>query len=333
MKHKKLENLWDTIQRLPNDPDYKAIPNMPIPLGKSVIVKKVKHSVIQPDFDSNPQMKLGGTFNKLAYFFNQMGEYQISGSMFLGHMTKDEWNSFELKDGKYQLKPSVDKAAFAEKMQDYKDQVSAIQGKYDEKDRRRFMRTELGKAVAQYKTWMPDWIKSRFGKEFINKYGDKQIGSVRSAAKVAKKSFKTLKEQGVAELMSDMKSGLEFDKKNGRLKNREFAANLNGAIAVASIYLLINAGDEDKKKKKKKYYDQMSLENALGNLLFIYDPDQMVYLIEHPIAIQSTITNFIKAIDAIRTGNAKDAKKYGAKVLPYGKLPSTIDKYLTNDKK
>ncbi|CAK0771688.1 hypothetical protein CCP3SC1AL1_570017 [Gammaproteobacteria bacterium] len=293
--------------------------------GERAISKKAldileDYSVIHPDFDSNPQMKLGGIFNKLAYFFNQMGEYQISGSMFLGHMTKDEWNSFELKDGKYQLKPGVDKVAFAEKMQSYKDMVSGIQGKYDEKDRRMFMRTELGKAVAQYKTWMPDWIKSRFGAEFINKYGNKEIGSVRSAGKVVVKSFKTLTEQGVSELMRDMKSGLEFDKKNGRLKNREFAANLNGAIAIASIYLLINGGDEDKKKKKKKYYDQLSLENALGNLLFIYDPDQMIYLIEHPIALQSTVTNFIKAVNGVITGNTKDMKKYGTKVLPYGKL-------------
>lgn len=292
-------------------------------------------SVVHPDFDSNPQMKLGGAFNKLAYFFNQIGEYQISGSMFLGHMTKEEYNSFELKDGRYQLKSSVDKKAFDKKMQSYKDKVSGIQGKYDEKDRRRFMRTELGKAVAQYKTWMPDWIKSRFGQEFINKYGETEIGSVRSGLKVVgkKMTFKTLTKEGINELMSDVSKGLEIDKKNGRLKNREFAANLNGAIAVAAIYLAINSGDDDKEKKRKKYHETLSLEGAMGNLMFIYDPEQLIYLIEHPVAIQGTIVNFIKALDSAIHGETRQAKKLLIKSAPYGKAYTTYDKYLSSDNK
>jgi len=62
MKQEDLENLWDTIQNLPNDPDYTPIPNMPIPLGKSVIVKKVKQTVLQlggiilPDTAENSQL-------------------------------------------------------------------------------------------------------------------------------------------------------------------------------------------------------------------------------------------------------------------------------------
>jgi len=309
-------------------------------VGELAISKKAldileMFNVVHPDFDSNPQMKLGGAFNKLAYFFNQIGEYQISGSMFLGHMTKEEYNSFELKDGKYQLKPSVDKKAFDKKMQSYKDKVSGVQGKYDEKDRRRFMRTELGKAVAQYKTWMPDWVESRFGYEELNKYGEKKIGSVRSGLKVVgkKMTFKTLTKEGISELMSDVSKGIEFDRKTGRLKNREFAANLNGAIAVAAIYLAINSGDDDKDKKRKKYHETLSLEGAMGNLMFIYDPEQLIYLIEHPVAIQGTIVNFIKALDSALHGDAKQAKKLLIKSTPYGKAYTTYDKYLSSDKK
>lgn len=46
-KQQEKENLWDLIQSLPNDPDYKEVLNMPIPLGKSVIVKQAKQQVIQ----------------------------------------------------------------------------------------------------------------------------------------------------------------------------------------------------------------------------------------------------------------------------------------------
>jgi hypothetical protein len=294
-----------------------------------------KFNVIQPDFDSNPQMKAAKSFDKLAYFFNQIGEYQISGSMFLGLMTNEDWNSLEYKDGKLTLKEGVDEKAFNDRMLAIKDKVSGIQGKYDEKDRRMFMRGEIGKSVAQYKTWMPDWFKSRFGKEFINKYGETEIGSVTSALKVAGKvmSFDTFTKQGILELKEDLKRGLEIDKKNGRLKNREFAANLNGALTIATILIAMNSGDDDEKKKNKKYYDTLSLENALGNLLFIYDPAQTKYLITHPFAVVGVMEKFLDALDAALHGDTKKATKNLVKALPYGKAYSTYDKYLSNDGK
>lgn len=43
---KEKETLWEVIQSLPNDPDYKEIENAPIPLGKSVIIKKAKQHIV-----------------------------------------------------------------------------------------------------------------------------------------------------------------------------------------------------------------------------------------------------------------------------------------------
>lgn len=36
----KEQSLWDEIQSMPNDKHYKFLPNFPIPLGKSVLVKR-----------------------------------------------------------------------------------------------------------------------------------------------------------------------------------------------------------------------------------------------------------------------------------------------------
>lgn len=44
---KQEQTLWDEIQSLPNDPDYQEVLNMPIPLGKSVLIKKVKQEIVQ----------------------------------------------------------------------------------------------------------------------------------------------------------------------------------------------------------------------------------------------------------------------------------------------
>lgn len=45
-KEKASQELYEVIDSLPNDPEYKPVPNMPIPLGKSVIVKRVKQNIV-----------------------------------------------------------------------------------------------------------------------------------------------------------------------------------------------------------------------------------------------------------------------------------------------
>jgi hypothetical protein len=290
--------------------------------GEMAISKKAldilrQYNIIQFDAESNPRINGAKLFDKMAYFFNQIGEYQIQGSMFLGFLTKDEWNSFELKDGKYQLKEGVDKKDFEDKMQSYKDAVSAIQGKYDEKDRRMFMRGEAGKSIAQFKTWMPDWYKSRFGKEFVNKYGVTERGS-----------FNMFTKSAIAEIKNDFKDG-GFKIENGIpvIKNKQIARNLRGMVTIATLYILSHSGDdEDKKKKKKQYYDTLSLENTLGNLLFVFDPDQLNYLIKNPVAIQGTVTKFIDAFSAAIDGDGKKFKKSMKKITPYNKVYDQLEK-------
>lgn len=276
-----------------------------------------KYDVIHPDFDSNPKIGAGKLFDKLAYFFNRIGEYQIQGSMFLGYLTKEEFDSFEYKDGEFVLKEGVDEAEMRLKMNEYKDLVSGIQGKYNEKDRRRFMRGELGKNLSQYKTWQADWFQSRFGKEFINKYDKVERGSWNLFTKAA-----------IEELKSDFSAENNYGiiVKNGipQIKNKQIARNLRGVLAVAA--LMIATGDDDENKKNAKY-DQLSLESQLGNILFIFDPSQLIYILEHPVASVGLIVKLIKTIDAIWRGDAKTAKKNAKKILPYNKIldvPETV---------
>jgi len=47
-KEKLQKELYEVIASLPNDPEYKFVANMPIPLGKSVIVKRVKQNIVLP---------------------------------------------------------------------------------------------------------------------------------------------------------------------------------------------------------------------------------------------------------------------------------------------
>lgn len=291
------------------------------PSAKGIDLLK-EFDVVKFDKDSNPNMTGAGLFDKLAYFVNQIGEYQIQGSMFLGHLTDSEWDSFDVKDGKIVLKNGVDEKAFKEKMLSYKDKVSGIQGKYDEKDRRMFMRGEIGKSIAQYKTWMPDWFKSRFGKEFINKYGETERGSWNMFTEAAMKEIKS-------DFSRENGYGFKMEKVGGVpipvMRNEQVAANLRGAMAVAAVLIAQGWDDDEDKKKGSQYFNVLSLENAMGNLLFIFDPDQLKYTIKNPSAIQGTVTKFIDALDATIRMDGEKALKNWKKLTPYNKVYDNIN--------
>ena len=205
-------------------------------------------------------------------------------------------------------------------MNEYKNEVASIQGKYDERDKRKFMRGEIGKNIAQYKTWIPDYWRTRFAEETIDKYGNVHRGS-----------WNMFTDAAMAEIKSDFSKennyGIKIEKIGGVpvpvIKNKQIAANLRGAMTVATFLIAINAGDDEDKKNKQ--FEQLSLDNTLGNLLFIFDPNNAEYLVSHPIAIQGTLSNFLKALDGAIKGDNKKFTKYGTKLLPYRKLQSDIE--------
>lgn len=268
------------------------------------------YDVVNPDFDSNPKAHIGKLFDMIAFAGGRWGEVQIQGSQFLGYLTEDEWNSFqEDKNGNWVLKPSVDKKKFDRKMIEYKDNVSDIQGKYAAKDRKNFMRLEAGRNVGQFRVWIPEFIKERFGAEYIDKNN-----------KVKRGSWNLLTKRAIQELRDDFKT-------KGPVKaiweNKAIMSNLKGAMTVA---VLLIAMDDDKKKKKR---EALSLENALSNMFFVLDPEQAKYMLQSPSASIGTVVKFIDAFEGALKGDSKKFKKNAKKLIPYNKLadvPAEIEK-------
>lgn len=283
----------------------------------------VKHfNVLNVDTASTPEINDSGWFAKAAYGVNKLAEYEVQASQFLGYLTKEEWNSFEYKDGVFILKKGVDPKAFDEKMNQYKDQVSDIQGKYNPKDMRNFMRGELGKNISSYKVWIPDYIRSRFGKEMILPSG-----------KMVRGSWRMFTENAMKEIAADFhldNNGNFLPKKvvkgtynvlfNKKAKNKQIIRNLRGLAALAAIEVLMHSGDDNDDKRKQHQFETLSLENAVGNILFIFDPDADVYLIEHPVAVAGPVSSLFKAISAAKKGDSKKVKKEGKKLIPYRHL-------------
>ena len=269
-----------------------------------------KYNIVNQDYDSNPMMKAGSILSKLGTWGTQVGEYQIQGSLGLGMLTEDEFNSFEFTKDKYgndiltvkkelNGKP-VDEAKIKAKMIQVKNRVTDIQGKYPDEDRRNIMKGEIGKAAFQFKVWMPDWFKERFGARYTNAYGVEKEGTLRELFRV-----------GIKEMKNDLKKG-DF---KAIAKNKAFMSNLKGVVTIGTLMALAHGFDDDDDKAKK---GGLTWTNVLSQVLFILDLEQDKYMVSNPAAALGKIKDLLAAFEALVTEDEKTWSKV-KRVLPANK--------------
>ena len=263
-----------------------------------------KYNLVNQDFDSHPVIKANGIFAKLATFGTQVGEYQIQGSLGLGLLSQEEFDSFEFTKDKYgnnvlTVKKGVDEDALKSKMTQIKNRVTDIQGKYPDEDRRNIMRGEFGKALFQFKVWIPDWFKERFSAKYINAYGVEKEGSYTKMLRV-----------GVKEMYADLKKG---DIKKA-ITNPAFVTNLKGMATIGALLALKHDGDDDDEKKK----GGLNWDSALSQVLFIFDLEQDKYMVSNPAAVLGKIKDFINAFSAL-VGFEEDAWQKTKRIIPANK--------------
>lgn len=265
-----------------------------------------KYNLVNQDFDSHPVIKAGSVFYKLATWGTQVGEYQIQGSLGLGLLNQEEFDSFEFTKDKYgndvlTVKPNgkYTEDEIKAKMTQVKNRVTDIQGKYPDEDRRNIMRGEFGKALFQFKVWMPDWFKERFSARYINAYGQEKEGSYTKMLRV-----------GVKEMASDLKKG---DIKKA-LTNPAFVTNLKGMVTIGALLALKHSDDDDDDKRK----GGLNWDSALSQVLFIFDLEQDKYMVSNPAAVLGKIKDLLNAFEALIVFE-EDAWQKTKRVLPGNK--------------
>ena len=273
-----------------------------------------KFNVVNIDFDSNPKLFAGKFFDALAYGATRFGEFDIQSSMFLGQMTKEEYNSFEYNnEGELEFKKGVNQKEFKEKMVAIKNKISDVQGKYAEKDQRNIMRGELGKTAFQFKQWSFDWWKERLGEKYITRDNKVHEGNYRSFIL-----------HGIKDLKADIKDKGFY---NGTKDNEAFMKTIKEVAFIAFLLTLKYSDDDDEKTKRKV----LSLENTLGNLVFLFDPEQLKFTIKQPVAAMGTLYKMADAFSALVQLDAKGIKQKGAKIIPYKKTAQSIDEFFGSE--
>lgn len=269
-----------------------------------------KYNIVNQDYDSQPTLRATNIFSKMATIGTQIGEYQIQGSLALGLMPDSVYNSFEYKKDKYGndvlvVKDGVNEDDIKKEILKIKNRVTDIQGKYPDEDRRNIMRGEIGKAVFQFKVWIPDYFRERFAPEYYNAFGERKEGTLRA---LYKDGFKKIKD----------------DLKNGNFKelakNKAFMSNLKGLMVITALLGYKYRDDDDEEVKGK----MTMADNLLGQILFILDPEQDKYMVSNPVAALGKVKDFINAAEAVVTLDEKAWEKT-KRVLPANKLEKGYD--------
>lgn len=261
-----------------------------------------KYGAVSTDIDSNPIQTAGGIMSKLGHAMTKFGEFQIQASGLLGLMSDEDYNSFEYAKNKFGVDELVFKKSITEEKKraiekrilKHINRVSDIQGKYSEKDRRNIQNTELGKAIMQFKVYLPDYWRMRFGRE--------------------EGSFNIMLRTGLKELRADIKkNGLKKGLWDNQSKEAiAFMSNLKGAAAVTFFMILAHSNDDDDDDSVTANAQKM-----LSNLLGVFDPEQLKFTITHPIAAMGIVDKFLTAVEHLafwdEASYNKAKTKYGEK--------------------
>ena len=162
------------------------------------------------------------------------------------------------------------------------------------------MRGEFGKAVFQFKVWMPDWFKERFSARYINAYGVEKEGT-----------FTQLMREGVKQIKSDIK---EKGATKALWENKTFISNLKGVMTIGTLLSLTYQDDDDEQKRK----GALSFDSVLSQILFILDLEQDKYMVSNPAAILGKLKDLISAFSALVNFD-EDAYEKIKRVVPANK--------------
>jgi len=295
---------------------------------KSQAVAK-RYRLVSLEENEAPEKHIGKLFNLLAFGMTQAGENYIQTSGTIGQMTDTEWNWLD-KEGNVTGKDAKEvkerEAILRKQFIVYKKNIADIQGKYSENEKRNFSHFELGRMLMQFKTWMPDTIRDRFAKRYININGDVKEGTLAS-----------LQRQGIKDIIQQMKDPKFFTSNDPEyvLLRR----NLRSAMAMTTLFALwLGSSDDD---DNKEYADV--LHKAIIDMSFVMNTDQLSFLAGTPAASLGTITEALKVINAVITleeykssGKGHEAGELkafntGTKLLPYGKFIQIGEKLMPDE--
>ena len=229
---------------------------------------------------------------------------------FIGAMG-DKWNDYDnkgiLKSGKKGMTYNEIYIAI--------ENIQRTHGAYHPLFRRQMNLTPEGMALMQFKGWLPEmWL--RFWRE-------KTVDASGNVRKGILNSF--FDEESREDIMKVIKGKKKFSELS-EIDKYNFGRGLRALIMVALFSILLAAMDDDDTEERRM------LRRALGDITYVFDLNNLRFLIEGPIPMASTVTGLFDVYQAfINSETYKQDTEGGKKgdlkfiyrtvsILPYMKV-------------
>lgn len=264
---------------------------------------------LSTEYDFSPRDHIGNFFNMLMFGATKAGENYIQGSSIVGQFTDEEWSLFD-ENGKVIGKENEEKILRA--IEKYKKRTRDLQGKYSDEDKRGFSHFELGRAIMQFKVWMPDAINDRFKKKYIDMYGNVRQGTLSFLVSnggrdmleaIRQKDFWTSKDPNVVLARRNVRSFIAF-------------------ASTIALYAAVQGDDDDDDDMKIL---SMFLERSISDMSVGLSFDGVEATLKKPFPFVSTMESAVSAVEAIvflqenRKGELKAPKAIGT-LMPYNNI-------------
>ena len=173
----------------------------------------------------------GGPFGQFMFMFMTGSEAYIQRASFISQLTDAQWDSFKVVDGELIVTNEAVFETIKENAPEMKDNVYSVQGRgYTATDQRLIQNYYIADSLLQFKRWFPTFVMDRIGREKMDRFGKKKVGSLTASGAFL---YDMLSDGKLGDIREEF-ANLEQYKKDAIWKaiNRGFVLLLIGAVIV-----------------------------------------------------------------------------------------------------
>ena len=293
--------------------------------AKAISIMEKLHIVsLSKDLEMSVTSKIGKGISKIAFLPVSFVEYINHAYSFIGAMDESEWERVKALPANASAEDYTKAMGGNERVDELHTLTQKINGAYSKYSRRGINKTAEGRALMQFKNWLPDVIFAHLTVSQLNEAGEDLYGEYQSGIATSIKNTvwnKTIipmfKDKSIAQAKKNWETLSEHEQMQVGKAMRQLVILGGMALWIASL------DDRDDKELKRM------LKRAMGDVTYIFDVSNMQFLFDNTVPVFGTIKNLLGLVAEVfstATGNPSVyEKRQGSHMRGDLKLPVMIE--------
>lgn len=293
--------------------------------AKAISIMEKLHIVsLSKDLEMSVTSKIGKGISKIAFLPVSFVEYINHAYSFIGAMDDAEWERLKALPANASAEDYTKAMGGNERVDELHTLTQKINGAYSKYSRRGINKTAEGRALMQFKNWLPDVIFAHLTVSQLNEAGEDLYGEYQSGIATSIKNTvwnKTIipmfKDKSIAQAKKNWETLSEHEQMQVGKAMRQLVILGGMALWIASL------DDRDDKELKRM------LKRAMGDVTYIFDVSNMQFLFDNTVPVFGTIKNLLGLVAEVfstATGNPSVyEKRQGSHMRGDLKLPVMIE--------